>query len=134
MCAKILVYMMYIGKFAKAYIRVHNFYLVIFQAIFRFYLDKRLLIGQNQNWRFIKIQSITFKIYFKKYTVWREFKASFLVTFNINISRIFPESCILILHISLKIWIFISSNLAIFIYCLAFLLCYKKLKMSASIR
>ena len=28
-----------IGKFPKAYIKIHKFYLVIFQATFRFYVD-----------------------------------------------------------------------------------------------
>ena len=38
------------------------------------------------------MHTLTFKTDFKKYTALKECKALFLVTFNINISYIFPEN------------------------------------------
>ena len=44
-------------------------------------------------------------MYFKKYTIWREYKPLFLGTFNIIINYIFPENVIEIRSVSQKIYL-----------------------------
>ena len=80
-CAKILAYVMYLGKYRKAYIRRYTFYLVIFLTI----LPKLVLI--EIEWKIVnsaksnievslkKFHALTLRIYFKNYTVWRECNA-----------------------------------------------------------
>ena len=62
-----------------------------------------------------QIHALTLRMYFKSYTVWREYQALFLVTFNIIISYIFPENFTEIHQVYQKIRIFASSILTIFV-------------------
>ena len=81
---------------------------------------------------FKKIHSLTLRIYFKKYTIWREWKVLFFSQFIIITSYIFPENFIEIHQVSQKIWNFTS----IFVNFVDFFTftCYKKLITSASVR
>ena len=81
---------------------------------------------------FKKIHALIPRIHYKKYIVWREYKALFLTTFNI-ISYIFPENFI---EIYLKLKIFTSSILTIFVDFLDFLplIATKNLMTPASIK
>ena len=101
MCAKILAYVTYMGKYLKAYNRRHTFYLVIFLTIF----PKLLIIKiewKTGNLAKTNIEVLlkkgnprhNLKIYFKKYYFLKRLKLCFLVTFNIIISYIFPENFI----------------------------------------
>ena len=76
----------------KAYIKRHTFYLVICLIIFRklvlIYIKWNIANSAKINievW-FKNIHTLTLRMYFKIYTVWRECKALFLVNFNITIS------------------------------------------------
>ena len=84
----------------------------IYQAPYHLPSDfpKRLVIRQKLILKFHskKMQALTLRIYFKKYTVWWECKAFFLVFFYI-ISYIFLENVIKIHQVSQEIWVFTYS-------------------------
>ena len=121
-CAKILAYVMYLGKYRKAYIRRYTFYLVIFLTI----LPKLVLI--EIEWKIVnsgksnievslkKFHALTLRIYFKNYTVWRECNALLCSHFWYH-SFIFPilQNFIEIHQVSRKMWIFTSLILTVFV-------------------
>ena len=89
MCTKIVAYVMYMGKYQKAYINRHTFYLLIFPTIFpKLVVKKRIANSKNEK----KNYTLTPIIIFQKNILSEDsVKLCFLVTFNIILSYIFPK-------------------------------------------
>ena len=132
-----MAYVTYVGKYQKAYIRHHTFYLGIFLTVF----CKLLLIIE---WK-INSEKANIEVWFKKQKILRlNAKTIFQKIYRLERVKLlmsskvyFFKNLIQIYHISQKIWIFASSILTIFVNILDFFTftCYKKkLMKSESVR
>ena len=131
--------MTYVGKCQKTYSRHHTCYVVIFLTISckLIFILIEWKIGDLAKTKilfsFKKIYTLTLRIYCKKYTLWRECKVLFFVTFDVIISSNLPNF-VEIHQVSQKIGIFTSSFSTVFVNFMDFLTFTCTFMMPASMR